>query len=444
MRRQLLKDSGWLAAGSALGRATIAVSSIFTARWLGKEPFGLVSIAQSTVLMFGGFLGVGFGMAATKLLAEQRASGDRQVGKGIAVLGYCNLLLAGLAAIGLLLARNLMSQSIVGSDELSGLLVPGAFLLVGTAVNFFQVGLLSGLGEFRATAAANGWSCLVTLPATLWGVWAGGAYGTMVGSAVGMAVSYVIFRKKINAACRNQQIDLAVGQVKEHLPMLWHVALPNVFLSSINAPIDWICLTILAMGEAGPSEVAIFSACNQWCLLLRFLPMTVASALLPAVAQANSQSDQSTRQLVGFGLLLNGGLGAVLAIVFAIASPWILSSYGAEFEQSEGVLLLLLCAGVAIAVQLAADRVLTGLDRVWSVFWMNALRGVIYVGMAAALVVYGALGLAVARCVTSLAHAAVATAMALWSARGFRQEVVPLVTKPALESVARSKEPLAA
>lgn len=408
MKKQLVKDSVWLAVASLFGRSSVVISSILIARWLGKEQFGLVLMAQSTVLMFGGFLGIGFGLAATKFVADERTGVTQERRGGVALLGASNTVLAIIAAVSLLLTRNWLSQSIVDSSELANLLAAGAALLVPTAINFYQIGLLSGLQEFRVAAVANAVSCLITLPAVIFGVWLDGARGAILGHAIGMTVCCWIIHEKIKIACEVHDIDRTFHGIRQHGSMLWHLALPNILLGSINAPIDWTCLAILARHDASAGEVAVFCACNQWCVLLRFLPMTVASALLPAVAQATAAGAGATKELIGFAYLLNGAFAGLLALLFAVASPWILHCYGSEFASSSPVLLLLLGAGVSIAIQLAAERVLAGLNWVWPAFWFNVFRGIVYISMAIVLVTYGALGLALARCVTCLLHAIVA------------------------------------
>lgn len=420
MMVKLLIDSGWLLIANVLGRATVVFSSVLLARWLGKDQFGFVAIIQSTVLMFGGFLGIGFGITATKILAAERTKRKSWPAEELTVLSWSNFALVLVAASLLAIYRVQISQITVGSDDLSHLLVPAAWLLVVTAVNYFQSGIMTGQENFRGAALASGLSSLITVPAILIGVLLGGAEGAVWGHALGMTLSCAVFQKAIAIGIPTDARVTLPLDIRNATRFLWRDAFPNVLLCCVNAPVDWLCLSMLIRACAGPGEAALFSACNQWCLLLRFLPMTVASALLPAVAQA-SAAGKATRGLVIFAVLTNCIFAAVFALALSLASPWIMACYGPDFAGQTSVMVVLLAAGTAIAVQLAADRVLAALNLEWLAFGINAVRGLVYISMAAGLVAYGAIGLAVARCVSSVLHG-LAAAVAAYVLAGRRDQ----------------------
>lgn len=423
MVRQLLINSVWLAFAAVLGRMGMVLASVLVVRWIGQEAYGLVALTQATALMCGGFVGVGFGMAATKVVAETRSQAPERAGAAILLFGVGTLIVSLLAGVAVVVFRCELADVVFAERDLATLLLPGAWLLVATAVNFYQTGVLAGFEAFRGTAAANAWSSIITLPIVVVGVWQWETMGALVGQAAAMTVACGLFHVWIRAACIQHSICWSWRQMLAERAMMWRVGMPVVLLNSINAPSDWFCLAVLARQAGGIGEVAVFGIGNQWCMLLRFLPLTVGAALLPAVTRLSQTSGAATLRLVKLALVGNGLFAVAVAATFAAASPWILQCYGEEFVSHWAVLLLLLAAGTAISVQTAAERVLTGLNRVWTGFGLNAARAALYCGCAIVLVNHGALGLAQARSVTCLLHAIATVAITLAVAR--RVAVLP-------------------
>ena len=68
----MLHGAFWSLLGTVVSRGLSLASSVFVARWLGKESFGEFGVLQTTVGMFAVFAGFGMGLTATKHVAELR------------------------------------------------------------------------------------------------------------------------------------------------------------------------------------------------------------------------------------------------------------------------------------------------------------------------------------------------------------------------------------
>src|SRR5437762_9133959 len=78
---RLIKGSVWMVCASAVAQGAPVLAGIVIARLFGKEHFGLLGMVQSTAGMLGTVAGVGFGIAATKYVAELRSREPYRAGQ---------------------------------------------------------------------------------------------------------------------------------------------------------------------------------------------------------------------------------------------------------------------------------------------------------------------------------------------------------------------------
>jgi O-antigen/teichoic acid export membrane protein len=395
---QLIRSSGWLALAAVLSRSGTLLASVLVVRWLGKDAYGLFALTQTTVLMAGGFLGAGFGMAATKLIAEVRSSSSQEAGGAMLLFELSTLVTAIIAAAALVACRNVLSVDLLQEPRLAELLSLSAPLLVATSLNLYQAGVLAGLESYRETAVANAISGLLSLPITVAGVWFGGLHGAIVAQTISMALSCAIYQRWISAGCRASGIQRRWLEAIAQRRILWQLGLPTMMLSAINAPTDWLSFAILSRHPNGISEIGIYSVANQWCLVLRFLPLMMGAALLPMAARTATECpNRVCLPLFLSGLRLSALVCAPFALMIIALSPMIMRWYGRGFAEHWDVLALLAACGMAIALQTTADRFLIGLGAAWTSFWLSLGRSTILIGSTLALLDSGANGLAIAR-----------------------------------------------
>lgn len=398
MLRKLTQDAAWLALAAILSRSSTLLASILVIRWLGRECYGRIALLQSTVLMAGGFVGLGFGMAATKLVAEYRHSSPQTAGGVILLFRSATITSACLAGIVLWFSRYWLANELLKEPGLPELIAPGAVLLVLTSWNLYQAGILAGLDQFRATAIANAVSGVVSIPFVVAGTWMCGLQGAVYAQLLGMAISCLIYHWWIIRTCRRACIDSCWTEAKACIPLLVQWGLPAMLLNAINGPTDWISFAILTRQADGISQVGIYSAANQWCVLLRFLPLMMGAALLPLATRAVSYySIAECRRLLCIGLGLSALISAPPAALVSFLSPTIFRCYGAALADHWPVLATLAGASLFIAVQTTADRFIISFGSAWSSFHLGIARSIVQIIALTSLAGSGALGLAEAR-----------------------------------------------
>src|SRR5262249_51806636 len=92
----------WSLAATVLSEGSNLVSSIIAARLLGRGQFGALGMTQSTAGMLGIFAGLGFGLTATRFVAEFRTLNPARAGRIIALSSAVATVSGTLLALGLL------------------------------------------------------------------------------------------------------------------------------------------------------------------------------------------------------------------------------------------------------------------------------------------------------------------------------------------------------
>ncbi len=389
-----------------MSRACTLLAMLLAIRLLGKVSYGLLALTQSTVLMSGTFLGLGLGIAATKFISERGKHSPTDISNAISLLGKVTLWTSFFLAAVLFGLRHFIAITLLQEEAMSALLGLSAPLLVVTTYSFFQQGVLTGFGAFKTTAVANAIVAVVSIPIVFLGVWHWGTTGAVLALTFTAIASCLIYRRAIIFHACEANIELSNSQPSFAWKLLLTTALPSVLMQVVNAPADWFCFAMLAHQADGIAEVGVYCAANQWCQLLRFLPLSISASLLPKIAKEAAQTEkQDLRQtpLLGLGITVLATFPILLALV--LASPWIVNWYGPVLEGRLPVLTLLLASGTAISLHITGDRILTGLGFVWTTFGLNVTRAVLFCGFASSAYCQNADNLAAARCMTCALHA---------------------------------------
>jgi O-antigen/teichoic acid export membrane protein len=432
--RRFARGVLWTVAGAAVSRGLLLVGYLVLARLLGRVPFGAFGIVQSTINLFSVFTGYGLGWTSAKYVAQFRRTDASRAGR---ILGLSSVVAQGtgaVAAIGLCLSAPWLAEKALAAPDLVGELRIGALVLFLTALNGSQVGALTGLEAFPALARVNclaGVSAVVLLVA---GTLLGGLQGALWGSAASALVSFLVARRALGKEGRSQGVQSTVAGCLREWPVLWTFSLPVVLAGALVVPVGWACNAILVNQPNGYGEMGIVSAATQWQTAILFLPQTLATITLPLLANLHGEGDvRGYRKLLGWNLLLNGGITLLAGGAVAALSPFILAAYGEGFEQGWAVLALLAAAAVLVALNDVVGQAIASAGTMWWGCAFNALRAAaLLAGTAVFVPRGGAFGLAVATLVSWGLHSC-------WQA-GYAAAVVrarerDAAAKPAAEHV---------
>jgi O-antigen/teichoic acid export membrane protein len=384
------------------------VSLLVVARLLGVERFGGLGVISTTVQMLGIFTGTGFGLTATKHVAEWRSSDRPRAGR---IIGLCNLsgatVNAAFAALLLWFARPIAAH-VFAQESLAGALRISAALLFCTAMQSVQVAALAGLEEFRSIAAVNLLRGAAGFAGAVTGAALAGLEGTIAGLAAGAAAGLVFSQIALRWAARRHAVPIRYRGAWQERSRLWQVSLPGMLSGAISMPAIWLANALLVHQPMGYQQMGIFNAANQWRTAIQFLPAILSQAALPILSDLYRRRD-----LAGVVCLLRRhatltfACGSAAAAALCVFPGRVMAAYGSEFGSGTWVLAAMAWSAVLAAGAGVVGTAIFSLGRMWIAFALNLGWALVFLGASWWLVPRGAIGLAAAYLFSYAAHLAV-------------------------------------
>ncbi len=396
----------WSAAGTVFSRGITLLALIAVSRLLGRELYGELGIIQSTVETLGVLAGFGVGLTATKHVAEFRSEDPARAGGIIATLLVFSAAFGLVAAAALYLLADWLAISMLQAPHLAGLLQVGAASVFFSTLVGAQGGILSGFEAFRLIARVNLVAGLVSLPLILVGTYTLGLRGTVWALAGSACVHCLLNYYAISRETRKFGMPLRLRGAAGSIGILWRFSLPAALAAALVAPVNWLCNLKLVEQADGFGQLGLFTAANQWFLLLLFLPKVLGRVVLPVLSeQLGSKSNAGAADTLKFAILANLVVMLPLIGIISAASPFIMGLYGETFQVGWPTLIIAALTAGLLAVQMPVGDLIAASGRMWVGFLMNLGWGVAFYFFTTLLIDLGALGLAAARLLAYVVHA---------------------------------------
>ena len=404
---RLAKGAFWSLLGTVLSRSLSVVSSILVARMLGKVGMGELGIIQSTVGIFSAFAGLGMGLTATKFVAEYRTKDPQWAGAMLGLSASVSWASGALMMLAMLVLAPWFAQHTLAAPQLTGMIRVGSVLLLIGSVNGAQTGALAGFEAFKTIARVNIICGLLSFPLMVGGAWWFGLVGAVWGLVGSVAVNCLFSHLALRREAAAVGVPFSAKLQPEQWGVLWRFSLPSVLCNVIYGPVNWACSALLVNQPHGYAEMGVFNVTMSWFNAVSFLPGVLSQVILPLLlSQASVAGDNNQKKIVMLGIKANAL--AVIPVIISISclSPLIMSWYGNGFREGWPTLVLTVLAAGILAIQNTPAQAICANGRMWVLFFAFVSYGVIYFGLTFALVNWGALGLATARCVAYLVNAA--------------------------------------
>lgn len=337
------QDTFWLHVGSTLMAQFISLVALvcngaITARWLGPEGKGIVTIVLILVPMLGLFLGGGMGMANVYFAGSRRIETKTLLGNTLVYTGssaiVCILLVSGALLLGW------VDQFLPGIPYWAVWLAVGIFPLTLFQSNL--VAMLRGLGHIYAANIVEvslNMALLVCTALLVIGLRldvAGALLAFGLSQLVGLAVacSWLLrLEDSLPFACDWR----TMGQMLWFGVRGWFGRLLQFFNYRLDAFIVNFFL--------GPASAGIYSVAVVLVELLWQLPNAVGFVLLPRVAAEQTSNKQ---RITGRVFLITMGITCLGAIALAVGGSYAISLIFSDAFSAAYVPMLVLLPGVVL------------------------------------------------------------------------------------------------
>ena len=334
----IAKDSSWAVVGSAMGKALSMVAGIVIARLLGADVFGEYGMVKSTLAYVATFSTFGLGYTATKYIAQCKPNDTDSIRKIIISSTRITVATSGIMAMLLLLFANKLSVE----PHLIPVLRYTALIIIFNAVNTTQLGLLSGFKDFKTIAINNTIVGIITfLLGTVLTYFFGldGAVAALFTSTVIQCIlNHFAVRRHYHSVAKDKR-HISFSELLPITKELLIFSLPIALQECVYASASWLRMLVLVK-LAGYDELGLYTASNQWFIMILFIPGVLRNVILSHLSSSVSNTEHHTRT---FATMLKINIVATLipATLIAIASPLICHIYGESFD---GFLIVLLIA----------------------------------------------------------------------------------------------------
>lgn len=260
------------------------LSFIIVSRVLGTNDFGVFGYIFSTYNMIASVGGLAFGVTATKYISSFLFEDRSKVPGIIRFLELSALIFSALSLCFLYVSWDL----IFASSNVPGLFLVYPLVVVGVLIGL-QFGIIAGFQGFKSLAKISVFQGVLSLPLTFVLTHKLGLQGALLSLFLGQVFSccinqFVVYRL-------GSGIDIpqgGMGVFKNKFYMLKRVTFPS-FLSGIAyAPTLWFANFALLSLVDGTTHVGMFSAVNQWRVVLGYFPLIMGTVLLPKLSQVKS------------------------------------------------------------------------------------------------------------------------------------------------------------
>ena len=318
-RNQLIKDSLWSLSGNAVGRGLSLLAGIFIARFLGKDIFGEYGLIKSTILTIGVFSTFGLGYTATKFIADFKRDSPEYIKLFIRYATKITLVFSGAMAVLLLVFAPYVARVIFEATSLTTPLRFLAVLIVFNAITTTQIGMLSGLGEFKILAKINGiigiLTFLISVILTYFWKFQGALIALCIVQILNCIFNYLAV--KIHIPIVNKHVSKNIALQKRILTF----SIPIALQEAVYSITSWTG-SVLLVRFANFGELGMYNAAMQWHSLILFIPGIMKNVVL---SHLSATSDLNTNHTKVLHQTQNINLFATIipCIIVAIFIPWI-------------------------------------------------------------------------------------------------------------------------
>jgi len=380
--RKYFANTSWLLGERILRMAVSLFVTIYVARYLGPERYGLLSYALSFVWLFSALASLGLDDILVRELVKNPEKRQNLLGS-VFWLKICGTVVMATTIVLVLLFKTEDQQTY----WLIAIITFGFLFQATNVVEFyFQAQVQS-----KFTVRAQVVQLLITSLFKIYLVlneaellWF--AMALMLDQAVIAVLFLIFYRWKV-------ENFPFLSSSWEKTRLLMRDAWPLVFTGmvvSIYMKIDQVMLKEILNVKA----VGVYAAAVKLCEAWYFVPTVVTASLYPAIISAKHENEQFFQERLQklYDLMVWGSIAVALPI--SITAEWLIFIlYGIEFKEAADVLRIYIWAGLFVSIGVASSKWLVAENLEIYSFFSTAIGAILNVIFNLWLIpIYGILG----------------------------------------------------
>ncbi len=362
--KELSQNSMYSMFGAFLSKALLFLVWVLLAKILSVEKFGEFGIIRGTVLMFANFVAFGLGLASNKYIAEYKNSNKIKVGKIIGLTYIFGLIIGIIASFILWFFSDKFAVSYLNAPQLVNELQLSALILLFSAYNGSQLGILQGFNAFRKIAQISVIQILISLPlfligANYFGV-IGAVFAFLVYNITVCVLSYFVIRKE----CRIRQIKIYYFDFKSEIDIIIKFSIPIVIGSGVAVFLQWYSQALLTR-ESGMYQMGLFTAAITFQSMIMMIADTLNAPMLSYMSENKSLSTES--KLDKLNILIPWILGIFGALIFIFFPEIGTLIFGREYksENFDNVFVIISLYSIVLLYKYGFGRILVVHNLLW-------------------------------------------------------------------------------
>lgn len=391
---KIVENISWLFLGRILHITVGLILTIWIARYLGPEQFGLLSFATALVGLSGALAGLGLKDIVVRDIVRNPAGKEETLGTAALLLFFGGLLAYGLilGTIFMLRPDDLLAKALVailGSATLFKASDVAAYWFESQVLSKYSV--WAQVGSFFIFAAIKGMLILNDAPLVAF-AWATLAEASLVAL---MMSTFICLRESTL-----RRLRITIFRAKELLMDSWPLLLSSMTIM-IYMKIDQIMLGQMVGDEA----VGIYSTAVRISEAWYFVPMMIVISVFPAILETKRRSEAQYHQRMQdlYDLMVWLSIAVALPMSF-LSTPIVTALFGEAFAASGHVLTIHIWAAVFVFLGFASSRWFLAENLQFLSFQRTAFGAVVNVLLNWLTIPhYGAIGAAIATVVSQAA-----------------------------------------
>ena len=378
------------------GALSFAIS-VFVARWLGKDEFGVYSIVisvQAVVFLLASF---SMGTAIAKHVSEYR-SRDEAKAMSFAKSGlvFVLILAAGVGVVYALLAH-VIGSTLYDEPTMVDIIPYSALVVFSLSLFTTSLGVVQGCQRFGLMVVMQVSSPLLSLVAILVLLPAMGVQGVFIGFFSAQVLVSVVCLAALNrTGFRFLSAGLDLGRESHVVSKLGSFALPAVLGSVMVTPVFWLGNTELTL-STGFEAMGLFAVAFVFFQSLMVIPNAIAVPMMPRVSELSVEKKEEIERLVRKMMrTLSIGLFPLLFAGALLSEFLVETLYGASYSAASEAVYLMVATVYFYSLGSVIGTIIVGLGKMWLGFALNILWAVMFlVAVVLAVPMEGVNGLAI-------------------------------------------------